>query len=261
MPKQTIEINVPADLGLSAIVRTLAHDVFREAGFPEAWCGRLKLVTDELFMNAVRYGSTPGISVVRLRFVLGDGQIEFHIEDDGTGSQKMTPQELAARINQNEQDQGVARTSGRGLATITHLWTDGVTIDKSALGGLRVAFVKKIETTPPPSFPAGAALVPALSLLADAPTFTFQLSGSMDQDNVDAISKTLQKQILEAPTRFNLVLDFKGLDYINSTFIGLLANWYNQAHPKGGVLQIANANASVRDVLTLVGLTKVILLA
>ncbi|MFH0820914.1 MAG: ATP-binding protein [Candidatus Peregrinibacteria bacterium] len=260
MADRIIEITVPAYLNLAGMTRTISHDVFREAGFTEAWCSRLKLVVDELFMNAVRYGSTPEKSLIHFRFVLSEGQVEFYIEDDGTGLGKISPENLAALVDQNEKNPDLARTSGRGLATIANLWTDKVVVGKSNFGGIRIGFVKKIETTPPPPLPIVVTSSAPLSLIADAPAITIKLSGPLEPDHLRDLGQIVEQQIYQAPTRFNLILDFSDLDYINSIFIGLLASWYNLAHQKQGVVALQNTNAPVKDVLALVGLDRILLI-
>lgn len=247
---------MPADLGVSSLVRTLSNDLLRLAGFSEAWASRLKLVVDELFMNAVKYGSTPGQSAVNLQFVLGES-VEFSICDDGTGPRKTSPEELQALVTLNEKNADITKTSGRGLAVITHLWTDELKVERSPQGGICVRFRKQVVTTPPPNLPAPehATILPAAPI---GPSTVFTLTDTVDPETLLHLSETIEKQIAALSAGHTLVLDFAAVDYINSTFIGHLAAWYNAVTRRGGSLALKNAKTQVQDVLTLVGLNQII---
>lgn len=146
MDPQKIQLIVPANLHHSSLIRHVSDEIFKSAKFSKSWSGRLKLVVDELFMNAVRYGSTEYKSSIYITFVMEGKSLEFIIEDDGTGPQAIPAEELQKIIQQNEQNTDLARTSGRGLSMITKTWTDGLFIAKSPHGGMRISFKKKIET-------------------------------------------------------------------------------------------------------------------
>lgn len=254
--KQTFSIIVPADLGVSSLVRNLSNDLFRLAGFSEAWASRLKLVVDELFMNAVKYGSIPGQSKVTLGFILGE-DVEFSIYDDGTGVRKMDPEALRDLITLNEQNATITKTSGRGLAVITHLWTDELQVEKSPQGGICIRFRKKVVTTPPPSLSAPEH-PPSLPVIPHGPSIVFALKNTVDPEALVELSHEVEHQVNILAAGNTLVLDFQAIDYINSTFIGHLAAWYNAVTQKGGSLALKNINAQVKDVLELVGLSQII---
>jgi anti-anti-sigma factor len=281
MEKQTVNITVTANLDYSGLVRHIANEVFESAKFSKAWCGRLKLVVDELFMNAVRYGSTKDKSLVCLSFEYDDKGIRFTIEDDGTGPQAKSAEELKAVIHRNETNNDLTRTSGRGLALIAKMWTDGMQVAKSTYGGIGIGFVKKLEnaTGAPPSPPMELIVPPVEPLrvtqapkpmvtnsatqltkapVAQGPTYEVRLSGEIDQSNIMEKIAPVTEQIGAMPDGSVLVLDFSGLTYINSTFIGQLAGWYRTMKEKGGALRLSHINDSVREILTLVGLINVL---
>lgn len=277
--KQKIQLNLPANLNHSSLVRHTADEVFAAAKFNKPWCSRLKLVVDELFMNAVRYGSTKDKSTVYATFEYDENGIQFTIEDDGTGENAISAEELQRKINENEQNTNLTRTSGRGLSMITKLWTDGMTIQKSQYGGIAINFAKKLETAagppPPPPPPTGliqqmvdqAAQVPekpkAPAPTSEAhkpkgPSYEIKLSGEIDQSNINEKTTPIYDQIEVMPDNSTLVLDFSELEYINSTFIGNLAAWYTTLHRKGGKVCLKNVNKEIQEVLSLVGLLEVL---
>jgi anti-anti-sigma factor len=271
MEKQKIEFNIPANLHFSSLVRNIAEEVFSFVHFSKGWCNRLKLVVDELFMNAVKYGSTENQSMVHIYFTYNDKEVQFQIEDDGTGPQVISAETLKSLIYKNANQNDVTKTSGRGLAMITTLWTDKLDIKESSYGGITIAFSKTIETQPPPPPPLVKAVIsqsaePSKSIeqkkpegsAATMPAFTVKLHGDIDQLNIDKLVLLVNEQIATLPKEATLVLDFSELDYINSTFIGLLASWLNDVKQKGGQIVLKNINDQIKDVLNLVGLGKVL---
>ena len=87
--------------------------------------------------------------------------IQFTIEDDGTGPQALSAEDLKAIIQKNEKNTDLTRTSGRGLSMITKLWTDQMEITKSKYGGVAISFIKRLETavSPPKPLPPPSGLI------------------------------------------------------------------------------------------------------
>ena len=275
---QKIQLNLSANLNYSALVRHIADEVFGDAKFSKPWCSRLKLVVDELFMNAVRYGSIQDTSIIYITFVYDENGMEFTIEDDGTGESTISVEELEKIIHHNEEDTDLTRTSGRGLSMITKLWTDGMTISKSQYGGISITFVKKLETAdePPPAPPAPTGLIKQMAEPSFAeptevsasevpktpkpkgPVYEIKLSGEIDQSNIDEKVAPIYDQVEVMPEGGTLVLDFSELVYINSTFIGNLAAWHTSLNRKGGRVCLKNVNKEIQEVLSLVGLLEIL---
>jgi len=157
--KQKIEFTLPADLGLSALVRRISEEIFIYAGFSLEWADRLKLVVDELFMNASRYGSKTKKSRVYLAYHVDADEVTFVIEDEGKGDEGLSAEELLRKVQKNlEEIRDLTKTGGRGLALISNFWTDHLQIDESEHGGLLISFIKKVSKGKPPSLPLSAAL-------------------------------------------------------------------------------------------------------
>ena len=151
--RQTIQLTLPADMKYSSFVRRVSEDVFRQIGFSSDWSGRLKLVMDELFMNANRYGSSSKESQVHICFSFDDTEVIFTVEDEGK-LPHINAQMLLKIIDQNIVELAdPEKTNGRGLALISHLWTDAMTIQDSAHGGIAISFTKRIARDRPPTPP------------------------------------------------------------------------------------------------------------
>jgi anti-anti-sigma factor len=243
--------------------------------FCKEWCNRLKLVADELFMNAVKYGSTKDKSVVYITFLYDEDEIQLTIEDDGTGADPISAEKLQEIIHKNEKNMDVSRTSGRGLSMITKLWTDDMALTKSEHGGISVSVRKKAETASAaenvqPSGLVGQAVsqMSAPNKSAEKPlppeshenpqTYEVKLSGEIDQTNIDEIVAPINYKVHSMPAGSVLLLDFTDAKYINSMFIGNLAAWHTSLMHKGGHVQLKNMSPQIEEVLGLVGLLEVL---
>jgi anti-anti-sigma factor len=269
VPKQKIELTLPADLKFSSLVRRISEEFFLHAGFTKEWANRLKLVVDELFMNANRYGSKANEGKIYIFYQFDKDEVAFRIEDEGGGSKKVSAAELKKVIHKNSGEvNDLTKTCGRGLALISNLWTDGMTIEDSDRGGIAISFTKKIfsKMAPAPAPVVGPQIevikeaVQASPVIHKGPTEVVQISGEIDQSNMEEKVRPITEVLNKLPQDSVLVLDCKQLVYINSTFIGHLAAWLNQIQTKGGQMVLKNTNKQIREVLELVGLTKVIYL-
>jgi anti-anti-sigma factor len=140
-------------------------------------------------------------------------------------------------------------------------------VQTSSFGGIAVSFAKTIEKTPPPhpklvqaviEMPAPTSSGPTESEEPKGPAFTLKISGEVSQLGIDKLVLPVEEQIKALPAGATLVLDFKEIDYINSTFIGHMASWYNDVKKRGGKIVLLNTNDQIKDVLDLVGLKHVV---
>lgn len=258
MSPKNVTLTLPASLQYSSAVRHVADEVCGMAKLNKAWCNRLKLVVDELFMNAVIYGSKEAESLVRVVFEYDDQGIAFHIEDEGKGPKPMTPEALKALIVKNSHNGDVTRTSGRGLGLISSLWTDSIEVEKSDFGGIKVTCRKKKEDTVPPALPVFAPIVPNPIVAPSGPVTELKLTGDMDKAQSDEKLNPVHNAVQHLKSGETLVLDLSGVGYINSTFIGHLAGWHNALKAKNASLQLTKVSPVIREVLELVGLTSVV---
>lgn len=143
---QKIELTLPAHVEFSGFLREVSKRFFEHIGFNEPWVHRLEVVLDELFCNAVEYGSDVH-SQVYLTFLFDDHDLVMRIEDEGRGEHKLTAAQLSDLIDANQQallDAG--KFSGRGLALISSFWSDQFQIADSLHGGLMVALKKSLAS-------------------------------------------------------------------------------------------------------------------
>lgn len=89
------------------------------------------------------------------------------------------------------------------------------------------------------------------------PAKVINFIGQLDETNVDEEAKKIYGAI-DAMTEPHLVLDFSGLDYMNSKSIGYVTDWYSRVMAKNGRLVIAMPKPNILDILKVVGITQII---
>lgn len=81
--------------------------------------------------------------------------------------------------------------------------------------------------------------------------------GQLDETNVDHEAKQIYQIINEMPEPL-IVLDFAGLDYMNSKSIGYVTDWFTQCTSKNGSISIISPKPNILDILKVVGITQII---
>lgn len=258
----------PANLYYSSLIRHISAEIFHGAKFSTAWCNRLKLVVDELFMNSVRYGSTKDKSLIHMTFIFDEESLDFIIEDDGTGENGISVDELRQIIQKNQDDNNPSKTSGRGLSMITQKWTDSMEIEKSEHGGIKISFNKKMETETPsigspieelrrsPQYSTES--FGPIEGPIDKKVIEIKLDGEIDHSNISKEATRIHEQLKNVPEGGELVLDFENVTYVNSTFIGNLIAWHSSLEHKGAHIRFKNLSNQIKEVFNVVGVLKLI---
>jgi anti-anti-sigma factor len=248
-----IKILVPADLSFSSGVRDIAQEAANKAGFENKQVNMLRLVVDELFMNAVRYGSD-NQSHVFFEAIIEPGKIICAFEDEGKGNTRITAEDLKNIIKKESENVSLNKSHGRGLAQITSTLVQAFEVSNKECGGLRMEFVMdklnfaKKETS----------LNQKAKEEKILPTVEELISGEVDLNNMNEISEKIEsifKKHKDIP--FRLVLDCSKLGYCNSTFLGSLAQWQSTLEENGGECVIKNPTQSIFEIFDLVGITSI----
>lgn len=82
-------------------------------------------------------------------------------------------------------------------------------------------------------------------------------AGQLDETNVDEEAKKIYAAI-DGMKEPRLILDFSGLDYMNSKSIGYLTDWYSRVMSKNGKMVITSPKPNILDILKVVGITQII---
>jgi stage II sporulation protein AA (anti-sigma F factor antagonist) len=84
-----------------------------------------------------------------------------------------------------------------------------------------------------------------------------KLKGDLDHHSADEVRGLIDEKIKNE--KFNkLVIDFKGLDFIDSSGIGFVIGRYKVIRKRNGVIEIVNASNKVRKILDMSGIGKII---
>lgn len=254
MHPQKIELALPADLEFSSFLREASSDIFQHSGFTPEWTNRLKLVLDELFNNAIKYGSGEN-GMIYINFILNENDLSFEVEDEGKGREKISAEELQLKIEKNMQEvTDMTKDCGRGLAVIAFFWADELIIKNSVHGGISIAFKKRIvreNLNSTPQLPLEEWSVSEMIQIAN-------LEGGLDARNFEEKIKPINEMIENLPEKAVLILDCSGLEYFNSNFIAQLATWHKAAQKRGSQILMKNTNPEATKILDLVGLKPLI---
>lgn len=249
---QNIKILVPADLSFSSGVREIAQEAGHRAGFEKKQTNMVRLVVDELFMNAVRYGSSEE-SHVFFEIIIEEAKLICAMEDEGKGDQKINAAELKSIIQKESDNVSLNKAHGRGLAQITSTLVQAFEVSDKEGGGLRIEFIidKKVNEEKRPSISQGE----STKILPEAEV---KISGEVDLNNIDEVSENVERLFQEKnDIAFRLILDFSELQYCNSTFLGNLAAWQSLLDEMGGEGVIKKPTSGIYEILDLVGLTSI----
>lgn len=143
---------VPADIDFAVAVRGYTFILMQEyLRLHKKTSYRIQQVIDELFINAVRYGSSSD-QTVSLTYTLKDDILTIEVEDSGTGPHKIKAERLAEIIEQRrdyykdlkDKKQINQALSGRGLPEIVFSWMDDIEFTNNERGGITVIAIKKV---------------------------------------------------------------------------------------------------------------------
>lgn len=84
---------------------------------------------------------------------------------------------------------------------------------------------------------------------------TVYLEGEIDHHNVAPVRESIDRAI-ETHEPSLLILDFGGVEFMDSSGIGLVMGRYKLMQPKNGEIHIVNAKAQIGKVMKLAGLER-----
>ncbi len=84
------------------------------------------------------------------------------------------------------------------------------------------------------------------------------LAGQLDESNVDESVKTVYDAIATAAQGMSFIIDFENLVYLNSKAVGYITDWYGKITAKQGKMVLTKLPANINDILTVVGLTRIV---
>lgn len=96
-----------------------------------------------------------------------------------------------------------------------------------------------------------------LEFIESGQALIIRLKGELDHHSADESRILIDEKINEE--KFNkLIIDFKNLDFIDSSGIGFVIGRYKVIRKRNGIVEIINANAKVKKILDMSGIGKII---
>lgn len=86
---------------------------------------------------------------------------------------------------------------------------------------------------------------------------TIKLKGELDHHGADEVRVLIDEKIKNDKFK-KLVIDFKNLDFIDSSGIGFVIGRYKVIRKRNGVIEIVNASKKVKRILDMSGIGKII---
>ena len=83
------------------------------------------------------------------------------------------------------------------------------------------------------------------------------ITGQLDETNVDHEAQKIY-QIIDEMSEPNIILDFSGLEFLNSKAIGYITDWYSKIMNKNGKIIITQPHANILDILNVVGIAQIV---
>ena len=96
-----------------------------------------------------------------------------------------------------------------------------------------------------------------LEFIESGQALTIKLKGELDHHSADESRILIDEKINKGKFK-KLIIDFKNLDFIDSSGIGFVIGRYKVIRKRNGVIEIINANAKVRKILDMSGIGKII---
>ena len=134
-----IELKTFPDLGLAMAFRNFL-EVLWQGLLPEEKKKNLILAFDEVFTNAVKYGSGPS-SVVWVEFKIEKKKLSFMVSDEG-GGKKIKTSDLMKNIKNRKNN--LLDTSGRGMSVLIPNLCSGFQVTDNKFGGISVEAWKNV---------------------------------------------------------------------------------------------------------------------
>lgn len=90
------------------------------------------------------------------------------------------------------------------------------------------------------------------------PVDVVAVSGAFDDASMERFKRVVQQRCTQPVPR--ILLDFRNLDFINSTCMGLLAGFQNACAAKGGNVALCGLNPEQRDIVEMIHLDQLLMI-
>ena len=250
-------IELPARLNYSEFVRLFAFEMASDAMLPARECNIVKLILDELFINAVRYWSNE-ISNIYIVWSFKIWEIKFSIEDEWKWVNKIKANDLNKIISKEIENDNPGKLHWRWLAQITSTMSTKFKVSDSKHWWIKIEFNKIAWDTKEENSKKKT------DTLNNPPTVTkekktFKLSWEIAPGSAEEFSSPVHEYVEKIYFPVTLVFDCIELKYINTVFIWNLVQWHSKVDFHWWNIIIRGANNDIHDILDLIWLKKLII--
>jgi len=118
-------------------VRLFVENFATAANISPKWSFRLQLIADELFINAIDYGTESENDQIEIVLEKNNEQLSVAVSDPGKKGQ-MLPDQLRKKINDVQSSANPLAQGGKGISLIVHQWANQLDIESMQPRGLRI---------------------------------------------------------------------------------------------------------------------------
>jgi anti-sigma regulatory factor (Ser/Thr protein kinase)/anti-anti-sigma regulatory factor len=260
MKNKEIDLKVPASLNYSSFIRILSAELAEWAWFTSKDKNMLKLIVDEIFMNAVKYWSNSTSFIYIKWYIKGGADIHFSIEDEWKWEKKATKEDLLKIIKAEKRNDDLEKFHWRWLAQIASVLTNTFEIEDSEKWWIKVLFSKQrsSEKENEAYLEEQEKNNTEEEKIKIIESKTFYLIWEIDLLNLEEKTSEIDKYIKEVNYPASITLDCIELSFFNSTCIWKIAYWYWIIHKFKWKLNILNVSAQIFEILDLVWIREII---
>ena len=253
---KVFKLIVPASLNYSESVRMVSMEIWEDAWFDKREKNMIRLVIDELYMNAVKYWSNETSSVL-VEWWFEWESVFFAVEDEWKWKNKILAEDLLKVIEKEKDNTNLQKTHWRGLAQITWVMTSSFEVKNWKLWWIRIEFsMKKWEKSPENLLKKEKKDDSPKTKKVDEKEFV--LEWDIDLYNLDEISEPIDDYVKHISFPVELTLNCKDLKFFNSTFIWKIAWWHSIVNSNWWELKMTHVNSWILEILDLVWLTQLV---
>jgi len=253
---KVFKLIVPASLNYSESVRMVSMEVWEDAWFEKREKNMIRLVIDELFMNAVKYWSDEN-STVLVEWWFDWDTVFFAIEDEWKWKKKIVANDLIKIISEEKDNTSLVKTHWRWLAQITWVMTSSFEVKDWKLWWIRIEFTKIKWEKSPEKLLKKDKKWPAEEL-NKVDEKIFDLVWEIDLYNLDSVSEPIDEYVDRIVVPVEVILDCKNLKFFNSTFIWKIALWHWKIAWNWWELKMTNVDNSIFEILDMVWISSLI---
>ena len=256
MKNKKFNLKVPAFVYFSDSIKFFIADMAANNWFSRREVNLAKLITDEVFINAIRHWSTEDW-FVSLEGSVRQGEIKLAISDQWNPDIKMTAAKLRKIIKKEKDENVLSKTSWRWLAQIAEFLSSDFKVSDVKPSWIKVSFTLNASDLNSHLKSNNLAFEwndPDLSMEERVFTLIWEINNANFLDIWAPIDNFVSR--VDSPTV--LVFDCSKLEFISSDFISSIAGWHSIIDKHWWTIIIKNAGSEILDIFDMLWFDKII---